>query len=174
MHPDVVEICKRLARHFEVVMTTNFDNPEIVHKLDGLLSDINISWYDQASLPVPALWSTPITLHALIYHGRLDTRQLLDEHIDRFGGVFSLKFSTLDIANKWCLLNREGSFLDLLPGERMILFNEILGQVYRGAIIKRYDKVLNPVAEQSIKFHVDGTWGRSWDRPSIQRRGNSL
>lgn len=169
LHPDIVEICELFrAAEFHVVVTTNYGNPDIVKKLDGIAHDINISWYDQDHLPNQADFESRLTLTALIYRRRLDSKDLLDRHINAFDQRFdALKFSTLEIANSWCEVNRDGSFLDFLPGERMVLFNEILGQEYRGAIIKRYDRKLNPNAEQSIKFHVDGTWSRSWDRGII-------
>jgi len=53
-------------------------------------------------------------------------------------------------------------YLDALEGERLTLFDEIEGILYRGTIIKRYDKLLNPAAKQSLKCHVDGTLKYEW------------
>ncbi len=56
------------------------------------------------------------------------------------------------------------NYLDTLDAEKIILFDEIEGLVYRNCIIKRYDKLINDSSYQSFKFHVSGEISQSWER----------
>ncbi len=58
-------------------------------------------------------------------------------------------------------------YLDSLPVKKMVLFNEIEGMEYRGCVIKRYDIVLNPGADQSYKAHTNGQIIKSWKKDLI-------
>lgn len=57
-----------------------------------------------------------------------------------------------------------GEWIDELPGDRLILFDFIAAQTYRGHIIKRYDiEGSNLPTLDSHKCLVDGTITRSWE-----------
>jgi len=168
LHPDVVEIAQMVYKHgFRVIMTTNYGRPEVVKQLDGIVDCFNVSVYDQPALPQQSDFVSDLTLHTLIHKLRLGTKQELDEFIDRRGGMGHLKFSTLSPCNEWCVRNQHVEYLDDLDARWVVLFNEMLGQVYRGATIKRYDKVFRNSAKQSLKCHVDGAITYSWTRSDI-------
>jgi hypothetical protein len=115
-------------------------------------------------LPEQNGYKSDITLSTLIHKKQLNTKEQLDSFIDKWIGKVQLKFSTLCIANEWCRENQKVDYLDNLDSEYVVLFNEILGQIYRGQIIKRYDKIINFNAYQSYKCHVDGEIKQSWVR----------
>lgn len=165
LHPKIVEIARMVkAEGFRAIMTTNYMLPDVVGRLDGIIDCFNISYYKQKALPCQSSMKSDITLHALIHKKSLNSKQKIDGFIDKHQSVGHIKFSTLSPCNDWAKRNQVGDFLDELDCERVVLFNEMLGQIYRGAIIKRYDRVLTLDAEQSLKAHVDGEISISWDR----------
>lgn len=167
LHPQIVDIAKRCrAAGFRTILTTNYSHTEVVKALDGIVNSFNISWYGQAELPTPEEYRSDITLSALIFRGQLDTKEKLDAFIDKHAGI-QMKFSTLTPCNSFCVEHQKTGYLDELPGGRVRLFNEIEGILYRGCVIKRYDRVANDRAEQSLKCHVDGTLARTWERTAL-------
>ncbi len=109
-------------------------------------------------------FKSDITLTTLIHAKQLETREKLDRFIGQTHAFGHRKFSTLSVCNDWTKENQKVDYLDSLPCEWVVLFNEILGQKYRGTIIKRYDRQINNNAIQSFKFHVDGNISTSWVR----------
>lgn len=165
LHPEIVNIARRFkAEGFRVIMTTNYTRPDVVRSLDGIVDCFNISFYDQPDLPTQLSFESDLTFHALIYKGRLDSMDAIDSFIDKYQHDANLKFSTLFPGNPWAKRNQVGGFLDDAKLETVVLFDEIIGNLYRGAVIKRYDRIINDNARQSIKFHVDGSHGYTWDR----------
>lgn len=165
LHPNVVEISKKFKEaSFRTIMTTNYGFPEVVKQLDGIIDCFNISFYNQKDLPKQSDFISDLTIHALIYKNRLDSKEKIDSFIDTYSSHAHLKFSTLFVGNDWAKKNQVGGFLDGMKLETVVLFDEILGHIYRDAIIKRYDRIINDNARQSIKFHVDGEYSCSWER----------
>lgn len=163
LHPDIVWIAKQFHDNgFHVILTTNYSVPPVVKALDEFVDSINVSWYGQKTLPNQKDFSADITLSALVFKGQLDSKGKIDEFIDEHRPM-QMKFSTLTACNDFCKRVQSVPYLDELEGRRFILFDEILGQMYRNYIIKRYDRLLRPDARQSIKFHVDGTVNDHWD-----------
>lgn len=170
MHPEIETIAQMAKRAgFRVILTTNYTDPGLVRKLDGCVDCFNISYYRQPVLPRQADFRSDLTLHALIHAGQLGTRAELDDFIDRHSFVGHLKFSTLVPCTPWAARHQAVPYLDALDCEWVTLFDEIAGQLYRGAVIKRYDRILNPSAHQSFKAHVDGTITQTWDRPGVPK-----
>lgn len=165
LHPEIVGITQRFKDFgFRVIMTTNYTRPCVVSRLDGIVDCFNISFYDQSDLPMQADFKSDLTIHALIYKNRLDSVDAIDAFIDKYQHHAHLKFSTLYPGNPWAKKKQVGGFLDDANLETVVLFDEIIGNLYRGAVIKRYDRIINDRAKQSIKFHVDGSHGYTWDR----------
>lgn len=164
LHKDIVQIAKICQKEgLNVVLTSNFDNLEKIYELDPYVDSFNMSWYGQSLPDFSRINHADLTLSALIYKGQLDTKEKLDAFIDEYEHYpIDLKFSTLSIGNEFAKLNQKVDYLDRLPGDHMLLFKEILGQRYRGYIIKRYDRIMNPFAEQSYKCHTDGSISKSW------------
>lgn len=171
LHPHIVAIARTLkGAGFNLILTTNYSNPNVVSELDGIVDSFNISYYGQTSLPNRSLVSD-VTLSTLIYDGHLSTQRELDEFIGCWAHKFdALKFSTLSICNEWTRSHQSVPYLDGLVADSVVLFDEIQGQLYRGAVIKRYDKIVNPNASQSFKCHVDGEISQSWIRSNIPVR----
>lgn len=167
LHPDIKWICKQFKDNgFRVIMTTNYDFPMKVKEMlsENVIDCLNISNYNQ-KLPVAGELVGDVTIHTLLRKGGIDSVEKLDFEIDRLEKTgYHLKFSTLSPCNEFAKNNQVFDFLNNLNCEYVILFNEILGQVYRNAVIKRYDHVVNNNAKQSIKFHVDGKYSSSWER----------
>lgn len=165
LHPEILTIVKllKLAK-LKTILTTNYCYPYAFHQLDGWVDNFNISYYGQEHLPKQSELMSNLTLHSLIYNGQLDTHDKLDSFIEVYKDYGHLKFSTLSICNEWTKQHQKVSYLDTINCKWIVLFNEILGQLYKGCLIKRYDKVINSVANQSYKVHPDGTINQSWDR----------
>lgn len=165
LHPAVELIASMVkdAGH-RVIMTTNYTKPAVVKSLDGVVDCFNISFYNQLSLPKQADFHSDLTLHTLIHARQLASKSALDAFIDSHQENGHLKFSTLVLCNKWTTENQAVDYLDELDCEWVVLFNELLGQIYRGTTIKRYDRVINKHAHQSFKAHVDGKITQSWER----------
>jgi hypothetical protein len=164
LHPEVVEMARLVKEHgLRLVVTTNFDLRDVVGQLMPWVDCWNFSYYGQRT--VPYVDGADITLSALIYaRGFLSTRESLDSFIDRYGDRYHLKFSTLALANEYCVkFGNPGGWLDQLPGTRRTLFDFICGQVYRGCLIKRYD-IVGPQLPtlDSWKCLADGTLSRHW------------
>ena len=168
LHPEVEAIVAMVnAAGFRAIMTTNYSRPEVVRALDGMVACFNISYYGQPHLPRQADFRSDLTLHTLIHARQLSTHAELDAFIEQHQAHGHLKFSTLVPCTPWAAEHQQVGYLNELDCEWVVLFNEILGQVYRGAIIKRYDRIINPRAHQSFKAHVDGQITQSWDRASL-------
>lgn len=162
-HPDIKTVAMMVkAAGFRCILTTNYAHPEIVRGLDGIVDCFNISYYNQPALPRQADFRSDLSLSALIHSRQLATQAELDAFIDAHPDSGHLKFSTLDPCNQWAMDHQHVPYLDDLDCEWVVLFNEILGQVYRGTIIKRFDRVINRHAHQSFKAHVDGQITQSW------------
>ena len=168
LHPRIVEISKMVKSFgFRLIVTTNYTKPEIVKLLDGIVDCFNISFYGQSSLPKQEEYLSDITLHTLIHQDQLSTKQELDSFIEEHQEHGHLKFSTLSPCNDWAKEKQGVGYLDDIDCEWVVLFNEMLGQLYNGAVIKRYDKVFRTTARQSLKCHVDGEISDSWNRQNV-------
>lgn len=165
LHPKIIEISKIIKKFgFKTILTTNYSKPDIIKQLDGIIDNFNISFYNQNILPKQKDFKSDITLNVLLHKKQLNTKDELDNFIDKYKEYGQLKFSTLSICNDWTEKNQKLDYLDQLKGKNIILFGEIEGIIYRDCIIKRFDKIVNTNSKQSIKFHVDGEISRSWNR----------
>jgi len=165
-HPDIIEIAKRVKkRNFNLVMTTNYENPDIMKKLDGIVDSFNVSYYDQKELPNPENYQSDITLSTIIWQDRFPTQKDLDDFIDKYENKYYLKFSTLNSANEWCEERKYVDYLNNLPNARNILVFEFYpAQIYRGHVIMRADL---PYIENNVhpwKMFPDGEISDSWTR----------
>lgn len=165
LHPNILEIAKIIKAHgFRIILTTNYTKPEIIKLLDGIVDCFNISFYNQKDLPKQSDFVSDLTLHTIIHNKQLNSKYKLDDFIDKHKNNGHLKFSTLEVCNEWTEKNQKVDYLDKLDCEKVLLFNEIEGLIYRNSIIKRYDKLVNPSALQSFKVHVDGKISKNWKR----------
>ena len=83
-HPLIVEIARMVkARGFNLVMTTNYENPFVMKCLDGIVDSFNVSYYGQKELPCQKDFKSDITLSTIIWQDRFPTQKDLDEFIDK-------------------------------------------------------------------------------------------
>ena len=165
LHPNIIEIAKLVKEYgFKSILTSNYTTPWIIKQLDGIIDCFNVSFYNQNKLPMQCDFVSDITITTLIHKQQLNSKLLLDEFIDKYQNYGHLKFSTLSICNEWTKQMQQVDYLDTLEAEKMLLFDEIEGLVYRNCIIKRYDKLINNDSYQSFKFHVSGEISQSWER----------
>ena len=165
LHPQIVKIASMCYnKKFNIILTTNYSKPEIVRELDKFVNSFNISYYGQENLPNSDEFSADITLSTLIHKKQLKSKKELDKFIDEYSSKFILKFSTLVDCNDWTRSNKKVNYLDKLDSDKVVLFDEMLGQIYRGCVIKRYDKILFKNSKQSYKCLVNGLISTSWDR----------
>lgn len=165
-HPEIVEIAKRSkARGFNVVMTTNYENPNTMKELDGIVDSFNVSYYGQEELPNQKDFKSDITLSTIIWQERFPTQKDLDAFIDKYENKYYLKFSTLNSANEWYESRKSIDYLDSLPNSEFIrVFEFYPAQLYRNCIIMRSDL---PHIENDVrpwKIFPDGEISNSWTR----------
>lgn len=167
MHPDVLLLAKMVKdNNFKLIVTTNYTKPDVVKQLDRYADSFNISWYHQKELPNPKEFTADLTLSALIFKGQLDSKEKLDEFIDKYGDKYILKFATLVPFNDWCQERCNVDFLDDIKEnvEKFELFGQIEGMTYRNCIIKRHDRVLSEFSqEQSLIGHTNGDVNQTWE-----------
>jgi len=165
LHPEIIEIAKTVKEEgFKTILTTNYSKPDIVKALDEHIDCFNVSFYNQKVLPNPKDFKADLTLNVLLFQGGIDSKKKLDNFIKKYGHKYHLKFATLIACNEWSAQRQHLAFLDTLDAKKVILFNELEGLVYKNALIKRYDKVLNYNAEQSYKCLTDGRILRTWKK----------
>ena len=166
LHPRVLDIAMYFKKAgFRVIMTTNYTNPEVVKQLDGIVDCFNISYYNQKELPRQKDFKSDLTINTIIHKKQLSSKIELDAFIEKYKEYAHLKFMTLMVHNEWTQRNTtDFEFLNDLDCEWVVLFNELLGQKYKGTIIKRYDRIINKHSHQSYKFHVDGKISQTWER----------
>ena len=168
LHPQVIEIAKMIkGAGLKTILTTNYSKPDVVKALDKYVDSFNISYYNQAELPNQRDFTADLTLSVLLFKGGIDSKEKLDKFIEKYRDKYHLKFSTLDVCNDWTRAHQNSDWLDDIGAKKVVLFNEIEGLFYKDTIIKRYDRLLNPNAEQSYKCHVDGVIKQSWKRAKV-------
>lgn len=168
LHPQVIEITKMIKdAGFTTVMTTNYSRPSIVKALDKYIDSFNISFYNQSKLPDQKDFTADLTLSTLLYKGRIDSKEKLDQFISKYSSKYHLKFATLTVCNDWTQQHLCSNWLDEIDAQKVVLFNVIEGLIYRNTVIGRNDKILNPTPKHSYKCQVDGLINQSWIRPNI-------
>ncbi len=170
-HPLIVEIARMVkARGFNLVMTTNYENPFVMKSLDGIVDSFNVSYYGQKELPSQKDFKSDITLSTIIWQDRFPTQKDLDDFIDKYEKEYYLKFSTLNSANDWCRERKYVDYLDNLPNSKYVYAFEFYpAQIYRNHVIMRADL---PHIENDVSPWVmfpNGEIANSWTRKEEKR-----
>jgi organic radical activating enzyme len=165
-HPRIVQIAERVKEHnLDCALTTNYDNPDVIKNLDGIVDRFNISFYDQENLPDVADYQSEIYLDTIIHKERFAEKKDLDLFIDEYMGQFTkLRFSTLVSVNEWTSEHQIVPFLEKIEGEELVLHGGVKAQKYRGHIIKRYDKGVERSGLTTYHGHVDGRIAEDFKR----------
>lgn len=174
-HPNIVEIAKKVKEcHFNLVMTTNYENPLVMKALDGIVDSFNVSYYDQLELPEQKDYQSDITLSTIIWQDRFPTLKDLDNFIDKYEKKYYLKFSTLNSANEWCIKRKYVDYLDHLPNAEFVwVFEFYPAYIYRGHIIMRADL---PHLENNVRpwkmfpnGEITDSWTRNDDKGKVKK-----
>jgi len=169
LHPKIIDICKLIKSYnFKIVMTTNYDKPELIATLDKyhLVNSFNISHYNQKELPKQKDFYADLTLSKLLFKGGIDTKEKLDKFINENKYRYNdIKFSTLTDINDFTHKNKNLPFLNELPiNKKVTIMGEIEGHYYRNYLIKRFDipATKNTYYKRSMKMHTNGELKREW------------
>lgn len=162
LHPQIVTIAKMVKEAgFLTKIFTNYDFPEVVKQLDGIIDIIRISYYGPMQLPKQKDFQSKITLKITLTKATFpkldDLIQFVKEHQHDF---YDLEIHTLMQNNDYSI-NAQVDYLDILNEWYPLKRNE-KGDYYHdfmGFQIKREDLPnLDYDLEQKLyKAHMDGT-----------------
>lgn len=162
LHPKVVEIAKMVKdAGFFTKIFTNYDFPEVVKQLDGIIDIIRISYYGHMQLPNQKDFKSKITLKIMLTKETFPTLQSLinfvNEHRNDF---YDIKIHTLMQNNDYSI-NAQVDYLDSLSKQYPLKRNEN-GDYYHdfmGFQIEREDlpNIDYNIEQRLYKAHMDGT-----------------
>lgn len=165
LHPGLLAYAKAAkAKGFGTEIVTNYDLPDVVASLDGIVDEIFVSYYGQATLPRQCDFSSKLTLRVVLTRSVFPTLESLADFLRSNGGRFSgFKITTL-IENNDFSRAEQVDYLELLQ-EISPMYEAENGKRYHdfmGCRIKRLDlenRKLD-VSKTSFKVHVDGVISR--------------
>lgn len=162
MHPQVVDIAKMIKeKGFELKIFTNFDLPEVIKQLDGIVDIIRISYYGPMELPNQKDFKSKITLKIMLTKSTFPTFDSLvnfiKEHTNDF---YDIKIHTLMQNNDYSI-NAQVDYLDYINEHYPLKRNE-KGDYYHdfmGYQIEREDlpNIDYDIEQRLFKAHMDGT-----------------
>lgn len=169
IHPEIEQICGIIKNNkIKIVMTTNGDNWELMKDLDNnfLVNSFNLSHYGQDFRQHKIDYYADITLSKLLFKGGIDTKEKLDNFIDKYKNQFDdIKFSTLTNINEFTKKTKDLPFLDKLSVDKKVtIMGEIEGHYYKNYLIKRFDipATEKTYSKRSMKMHINGELKREW------------
>ena len=162
LHPQVVEIAKMVKeKGFFLKIFTNYDFPEVVKKLDGIVDIIRISYYGPMQLPNQKEFNSKITLKIMLTKNTFPSIQHLIEFINKHRNDFyDMKIHTLMQNNDYSI-DAQVDYLDYLNEHYPLKRNE-KGDYYHdfmGLQIEREDlpNTDYDIEQRLFKAHMDGT-----------------
>lgn len=162
LHPQIVDIAKMIkARGFQVKLFTNYDFPEVVKKLDGIVDIIRVSYYGPMQLPNQKNFVSKITLKIMLTKFTFPKLENLIEFIEKhLNDFYDIKIHTL-MQNNQFSINSQVDYLDYLEEHYPLKRNE-KGDYYHdfmGFQIEREDlpNLEYDITQRLYKAHMDGT-----------------
>lgn len=162
LHPQVVEIAKMIKESgYFLKIFTNYDFPEVVKQLDGIVDIIRISYYGPMQLPNQKDFKSKITLKIMLTKETFPTLQDLIDFINKHRSDFyDIKIHTLMQNNDYSI-NAQVDYLDFLTKHYPLKRNE-KGDYYHdfmGFQIEREDlsNIDYDIEQRIYKAHMDGT-----------------
>lgn len=162
LHPQVVEIAKMIkGSGYFLKIFTNYDFPEVVKQLDGIVDIIRISYYGPMQLPNQKDFKSKITLKIMLTKETFPTLQDLIDFINKHRSDFyDIKIHTLMQNNDYSI-NAQVDYLDFLTKHYPLKRNE-KGDYYHdfmGFQIEREDlpNIDYDIEQRIYKAHMDGT-----------------
>lgn len=168
LHPQVVEIAKMIKeKGFFSKIFTNYDFPEVIKKLDGIVDIIRISYYGLMQLPNQKDFKSKITLKIMLTKETFPTIEQLIDFINKHRNDFyDIKIHTLMQNNDYSI-NSQVDYLDYLNEHYPLKRNE-KGDYYHdfmGFQIEREDlpNLDYDIEQRLFKAHMDGTISRYFE-----------
>ena len=162
LHPQVVEIAKMIKESgYFLKIFTNYDFPEVVKQLDGIVDITRISYYGPMQLPNQKDFKSKITLKIMLTKETFPTLQDLIDFINKHRSDFyDIKIHTLMQNNDYSI-NAQVDYLDYLTKHYPLKRNE-KGDYYHdfmGFQIEREDlpNIDYDIEQRIYKAHMDGT-----------------
>ncbi len=162
LHPQVVEIAKMIKESgYFLKIFTNYDFPEVVKQLDGIVDIIRISYYGPMQLPNQKDFKSKITLKIMLTKETFPTLQDLIDFINKHRSDFyDIKIHTLMQNNDYSI-NAQVDYLDFLTKHYPLKRNE-KGDYYHdfmGFQVEREDlpNIDYDIEQRIYKAHMDGT-----------------
>lgn len=161
LHPHIIEIAEMFHQNgFDLALYTNYDFPETVKKLDGLVNHIFVSYYGQKMPKQEELKNTQLIMTILLLKEHFKTIQDLDKFIDTYRKDAILLFNVPVNVNDYCE-EQTCDFLDEITNHNylpMTLPDGTIIQIYNGCIVKRTDlpKAFVQIDSYSYKMRLDG------------------
>ena len=162
LHPQVVEIAKMIKeKGFFTKIFTNYDFPEVIKQLDGIIDIIRISYYGNMQLPHQKDFKSKITLKLMLTKETFPTiEQLIDFINEHRNDFYDIKIHTLMQNNDYSI-NAQVDYLDYLNEHFPLKRNE-KGDFYHdfmGFQIEREDlpNIDYDIEQRLFKAHMDGT-----------------
>lgn len=162
LHPQVVEIAKMVkAKGFQLKIFTNYDFPDVVKQLDGIVDIIRISYYGPMQLPNQKDFKSKITLKIMLTKftfPKFDQLvKFIEEHANDF---YDIKIHTL-MQNNQFSIDSQVDYLDYINEHYPLKRNE-KGDYYHdfmGYQIEREDlpNTEYDIEQRLYKAHMDGT-----------------
>lgn len=162
LHPQVVEIAKMVKeKGFFLKIFTNYDFPNVVKSLDGIVDVIRVSYYGPMNLPNQKDFKSKITLKIMLTKQTFPKLEQLVEFIEKHAKDFyDIKIHTLMQNNDYSI-NSQVDYLDYLNEHYPLKRNE-KGDYYHdfmGFQIEREDlpNLDYDIEQRLFKAHMDGT-----------------
>lgn len=162
LHPQIVEIAKMIKdKGFYTKIFTNFDFPEVIAQLDGIVDTIRISYYGPMQLPKQKDFKSKLTLKIMLTKSTFPTVEELEAFLQEYAHDFSeIQMHTLMQNNDYSI-NAQVDYLDYLSEHYPLKRND-KGDYYHdfmGFKIEREDlpNMDYDIEQRLYKAHIDGT-----------------
>ena len=162
LHPQVVEIAKMVKeKGFFLKIFTNYDFPDVIKKLDGIVDIIRISYYGPMDLPNQKDFKSKITLKIMLTKQTFPKlEQLIDFIQEHCKDFYDIKIHTLMQNNDYSI-NSQVDYLDYLNqhfplkrNEKGDYYHEFMGFQIEREDLPNLDYDIN---QRLFKAHMDGT-----------------
>lgn len=169
LHPQIVEIAKMIKdKGFFLKIFTNYDFPDVIAKLDGIVDIIRISYYGPMQLPKQKDFKSKLTLKITLTKSTFPKFEQLVSFIQAHQNDFyDIKIHTLMQNNDYSI-NAQVDYLDYLNlhyplqrNEKGDYYHEFIG----GHQIEREDlpNMDYDIEQRLYKAHIDGTISRYFE-----------
>lgn len=162
LHPNIVEIAKMIKdAGFYLKVFTNFDFPEVIKKLDGIVDVFRVSYYGPMILPNQKDYKSKLTLKIMLTKDTFPTIDKLIDFINEQKNNFNdIQIHTLMQNNNYSI-SHQVDYLDFLNKNYPLKRNE-KGDFYHnfmGIKIEREDlpNLDYDIEQRLFKAHIDGT-----------------